>query len=331
MMNTLCNRLIILTFLPLGIAAVMIDAQGTAGPHREAGAASVYWTRARMEHAISLDGDSAPVSRPGNRHQPGHQDQAASQGQAAKQNHPGSRDRRGSKNRPGNQDRREQPTGTAGDPVGTAWQGGGQVAEETGKVFFTLNQVDYMCSGAAIRSPASDVVVTAAHCATDGVGQNAGNWTFVPGYSGGFGPYGSYTAAGFYVSPRWDAGSDEGYDVAFVRVNGTLPGPGLSVAFGRTPGKSYVFGYPSDSPYDGGVLNYCSGRARPDPLDEGGDSGLICGMTAGDSGGPWLDGFRDGSGTVVAVSSFKYSDDDRTLYGTDLGRTARSLYQAAKG
>jgi hypothetical protein len=54
-------------------------------------------------------------------------------------------------------------------------------------------------------------------------------------------------------------------------------------------------------------------------------------MTAGDSGGPWLSGFRPraGSGRVAAVTSYKLSADLAVLYGAVLGPQARALYQQA--
>jgi hypothetical protein len=214
-----------------------------------------------------------------------------------------------------------------GDGDGTPWLGGGAVARAVGKVSFTLDGTGYVCSGAAVGSPGDNVVVTAAHCVTNGTGEWARNWTFEPGYRDGKAPYGSYHAARFFVSGQWNAGVNEGYDVAFVTLRTPLSVPGLPVVFGQTPRRSYVFGYPAEQPYGGGRLDYCAGMALDDPLGGAGDSGLRCAMTAGDSGGPWLAGTP--SGAVIAVSSFKYSDDERTLYGTRLGPAAAALYAQA--
>jgi hypothetical protein len=54
-------------------------------------------------------------------------------------------------------------------------------------------------------------------------------------------------------------------------------------------------------------------------------------MTAGDSGGPWLAGFSplSGSGSVVAVSTYKLSGNLSVLYGAVLGPQARTLYAQA--
>lgn len=246
---------------------------------------------------------------------------------------------------------------------GLRWVHGGTVEQATGKVFFTLNGTDYACSGTVIRSPDADVVLTAAHCVGDGGGDWATNWTFVPGYRDGTGPYGAFTARRFFVSPQWeDAGGGsagaEGYDFAFVTVNppvatdgdGDAPGnggaagvpgmggppggllpPGLPVAFGGLPraATAYVFGYPAEPPFSGLYSDYCAGPATAAPVP--GTTGLRCAMTAGDSGGPWLAGFdpRTGTGTVVAVTAFKYGGDMSVLYGTALGPAARELYQEA--
>jgi hypothetical protein len=88
-----------------------------------------------------------------------------------------------------------------------------------------------------------------------------------------------------------------------------------------------VFGYPSEPPYTGLYPNYCAGPA----VASGGVMRIPCGMTAGDSGGPWLTGFspRSGTGPVVAVSTYKYSSNLLVLYGAVLGPRARALYQRA--
>ena len=71
----------------------------------------------------------------------------------------------------------------------------------TGKVFFTMDAQDYVCSAAVVASPAADVVITAAHCVKNGTGSWAVNWTFVPGFTRGSRPYGSWTAHHFFVAP----------------------------------------------------------------------------------------------------------------------------------
>jgi len=246
-----------------------------------------------------------------------------------------------------------------GDTLGKGlrWLHDGPVQAAMGKVFFTLNGTSYVCSGTDVRgaAPGENVVLTAAHCTGNGDGDWADNWTFVPGYDNGSQPYGSYTARRFFVAPQWSAetrgasagngtpGAEE-YDVAFVAVNtttlsGTAEGaradalpPGQKIAFGVTPPagtRMYVAGYPAEPPFSGLYADYCAGPVRPGQVT--GAAAISCDMTAGDSGGPWLADFdpRSGSGTVVAITSFKYGDDASLLYGTWLGQSARQLYDEA--
>jgi V8-like Glu-specific endopeptidase len=223
----------------------------------------------------------------------------------------------------------------------------GPVAAAVGKVFFALGGGDFVCSGALVRSRHAYVVLTAAHCVSNGRGQRATNWTFVPGYNDGADPYGQYAARRFFVSPRWKGPGtgSERYDVAFVRVAPvTMPGSrsrgsagpaGLPIRFARTQtvapsSPAYVFGYPALPPYTGLYANYCAGRAAAS-ASRPGSVRIACAMTAGDSGGPWLSGFspRAGTGTVTAVTAFKLSGNLRTLYATVLGPSARALYLSA--
>jgi V8-like Glu-specific endopeptidase len=239
---------------------------------------------------------------------------------------------------------------TAG--AGLRWTHGGAVAAAVGRVFFTLGGTDYVCSGTLISSADGDradpdVVLTAAHCVTGAPGlgratQWAANWVFVPGFTGGRLPYGEYTGHRFFVSPGWTApGGGEQDDIAFVQVDSATPlgGPGaarephgLPAAFASSPGagvltRSYVFGYPAEPPYTGLYPAYCAGLVTV----SGGSARMPCGMTAGDSGGPWLAGFRprSGSGQVTAVTTYKMSGNLAVLYGALLGPQARALYQRA--
>jgi V8-like Glu-specific endopeptidase len=232
---------------------------------------------------------------------------------------------------------------TAGD--GLRWTHGGAVTAAVGKLFFTLGGSDYVCTGTLVGGGHPDVVLTAAHCVAGapGRGRWATNWVFVPGYRDGRMPYGEYTARRFFIAPGWtgpEAGTEQ-YDVAFVQVNAaTLDGTagaagpprGLPIEFAGSQGAAaagggYVFGYPAEPPYTGLYANFCAGPVAA----ARGSVHARCGMTAGDSGGPWLAGFspRSGTGRVFAVSTYKLSTNLRVLYGAVLGPQARAVYQRA--
>ncbi|MDA0637945.1 hypothetical protein OUY22_31435 [Nonomuraea sp. MCN248] len=223
---------------------------------------------------------------------------------------------------------------------GSRWAVGGAVTRTTGRVFLTMNGVDFVCSASTVRGRSRDLVITAGHCVKDGTGAWAKNWTFVPGYgSGGEKPYGQWTARRMFVTGPWSRGADDSYDVGMVAL---APSRGRHVAdvvgaqdiaFNSPRGGHAIsFGYPADPPYDGRHLVYCAGRLRADPYGDTHDQGLGCDMTAGASGGPWLSRFDSaaGRGTITSLSSFKYSDDRRTMYGPLLGEAARKLYLTAE-
>jgi V8-like Glu-specific endopeptidase len=235
---------------------------------------------------------------------------------------------------------------TAGQ--GLRWTHGGPVSSAVGKVFFSSGGTDYVCSGTLIGSGKTETVLTAAHCVSGGTGKDGrprwvSNWVFVPGYRNGLMPYGMYTAQRFFAARGWTGpqGGTEQYDVAFVQIaaatlygksGAAVPPHGLTVAFAASqdsgaPSRAWVFGYPSQAPFTGLYPNYCAGPVTA----SGGSVRATCGMTAGDSGGPWLPEFSpdSGSGPVVAVSTYKVSTDLRTLYGAVLGPQARAIYQRA--
>lgn len=226
---------------------------------------------------------------------------------------------------------------------GERWTAGGLVAKTTGKVYLTMNGRDFTCSASVVEAANRSTLVTAGHCAKDGRGAWARNWTFVPGYASGKAPYGRYTARDMLVPPQWSRQANDSYDFAMVVVN-TDDGTPVQdrvgahrIAFdswgegrAREGVQVYTFGYPASSPYNGRNLYYCSGRTKP---DTGGTTanGVRCAMTQGSSGGPWFTGFdtTTGKGTISSVISFKYSNDRRTQYGPRLGGQARELYDHA--
>ncbi|MET8155278.1 hypothetical protein ABZT47_02815 [Sphaerisporangium sp. NPDC005289] len=222
---------------------------------------------------------------------------------------------------------------------GARWAAGGAVTRTTGRVFLTMRGIDYVCSAGAVRSRTMDVVVTAGHCVKDGRGPWAENWTFVPGYEAGERPFGVFTARRTLVPEPWSAKGDDSHDIGMVAVNpvdgrhlGQVVG-GQEIAFDAPRGeRAFGFGFPADPPYDGEHLIYCSGATHADPHGQTRDQGMRCDLTAGSSGGPWLSSFdpATGQGVVTSVSSFKYSDDPRTMYGPYFGDQARRLFEAAQ-
>lgn len=276
-----------------------------------------YWTPERMRHARPMTRLSATHTR-------------------ARTQHPAPRRGRPLVVRPARPRTPMAAHTSSGGSTGTKWTGGGAVATTTGRVYLTMGGDEYFCSASTVNSGNHDVVVTAGHCLKDGTGAWASKWTFVPGYHDGKRPYGGFTARRMFVASGWSSHANDDYDIGMATLN-TSHGAhvvdkvgGQGIAFGRArPKSAWAFGYPADPPYRGKKLVYCNGKLRRDT--ETTDQGMRCDMTEGASGGPWLTGFHrsSGNGTLMSVTSFKYSDQRSLMYGPYFGAQARKVYKKA--
>ncbi|WP_165308028.1 trypsin-like serine peptidase, partial [Agromyces binzhouensis] len=201
-----------------------------------------------------------------------------------------------------------------------------------GKVFFTLNGRNYVCSGNSVSSSNGSVVATAAHCVHSGKGKYATNWTFVPAYENGAAPYGQWVATSLTAPRQWTRGGDITYDTAFATV-GQLAGKslqatvgGTAISFNQARGLSYeAFGYPAAAPFNGQTLKSCAGTATADPYGQTQSQGIPCDMTGGSSGGPWF----LGNGAQNSVNSFGYNNIPNVMFGPYYGSVAQATYATA--
>ena len=207
-----------------------------------------------------------------------------------------------------------------------------------------------VCSGAVVDAPNGSVVATAAHCVRSRDGADpAGELWFVPAYDHG---RDSYRTEGWRVRSRhtpagWDVTRETAailpHDYAFLTVE-RHQGRTIQEAVGANraafepvpEGREVtVFGYPAAAPYDGETLWHCLGTT--DVLHEGEArnpnlGGLLlpgCELTAGASGGPWLQDYdpESQSGTLVAVVSVGSGRGD--IVGRPFPAEARELLAAA--
>ena len=226
------------------------------------------------------------------------------------------------------------PAGGTGSVIGASWTKGGQVVVTTGKVVFTLNSGDYICTGTLVNDGARggrSIVVSAAHCAWDGKdGGFARNWMFIPEfdtkptYSCSQTQWGCFTASALVVNRGFTSAggfNDQAvqYDWSFAVVTAagtkgglldTVIAPfDLDTTTMATTTKVYDFGYPAAGKYHGSDLIYCADQIFTDPGTANKTFGIDCDMTGGSSGGPWLAPFSEttGVGTVRAVNSYGYS------------------------
>ncbi len=248
-----------------------------------------------------------------------------------------------------------KPGGSGNNVLGASWTGGGAVLKLSGKVLFTMNSGDYICSGTLITDTANDrsIVITAGHCSYDAAdGGFARNWTFYPEfdtnatYTCSQSRWGCWVATalavhnGFAQSGGFNTQATT-YDWSFaVLKNGGFANNLAETALGATMAKTFTapavgsqtfnFGYPAAGKYHGYDLTYCSDQIFNDPLNQNLTFGVDCDMTGGSSGGPWLGGFNTstGAGTVDSVNSYGYSGQKKE-YGPKFNTNTSATFNAA--
>lgn len=252
----------------------------------------------------------------------------------------------------------------SGDSGGSTWSGGGDVVLTTGKVFFTLNGTNYVCSGSAVRSAHENLVLTAGHCLHNGGGGGpwATNWAFYPAYNSGTHPrLGVWTATDLYTTSNWHTkdnwyDDDAGFAIVFgggdssgatdpagtledeimeeaaaAHTDGTANIPAIDTTRTDFSPKYYAFGYPAAGKYNGQTLTYCSGSVST-TRDSYDTLSMACNMTGGSSGGPWLTEWNDvtKTGTLNSVNSYGYSSLKNVMFGPIFGAQEGAAYQGAQ-
>lgn len=212
-----------------------------------------------------------------------------------------------------------------------------------GKLFFKIGTGNYICSASLIKR---GLVVTAAHCVANfGKSQFYSSWQFVPGYSSGSAPYGTWTVRKARVMTSYYAGTETCATAGVVCPNDVAVLE-LNAQSGAYPGTNTgYFGYGWDgygftgSGVSNNNLTQVTQLGYPAGLDSGAimertDSygytsssssyNTIIGsqQTGGSSGGPWLvnfglaptvtnsvanQGSEAGSNRVVGTTSWGYT------------------------
>ena len=212
-----------------------------------------------------------------------------------------------------------------------------------GRVFFKIPGAGLAsCSGTAIRSNRSNLVLTAGHCVNGGghSGDWYRKWIFVPAYHDGHAPFGVWRANHLYATPVWvefgDASADVGLATVGRRKGRSLQGTvgARGIRFGGDPDrKMLALGYPANTNdgFNGESERYC--LARFDGRDHHmrhrigpATISMPCNMTEGASGGGWI----DRRGFAVSLSSYFYPRLEDRLFGPYFGSLARELYEATQ-
>jgi len=173
-------------------------------------------------------------------------------------------------------------------------------ASTIGKLFFTLNSQNFVCSASVIGTRE---IVTAGHCVSDGAGTFASVITFCPSFNqGGVNPQrGCWSRTGTVTSGSWHFSGDPDFDYAKVQLatmgtvhNNSVGNITGSMSFGWNWGNSHAemsFGYPQGAPFDGTVITQVpSAIWYEHDFTAGSQVSKVMGndMTGGSSGGPWV-------------------------------------------
>ncbi|HEU4674335.1 MAG TPA: hypothetical protein VFS32_15685 [Candidatus Limnocylindrales bacterium] len=245
--------------------------------------------------------------------------------------------------------------GSGNNVLGASWTGGGAILKLSGKVLFTMDSGDYICSGTLISDTASDrsIVITAGHCSYDAAdGGFARNWTFYPEFDtnatytcaqskwgcwiatalavhNGFAQAGGFNTQATTYDWSFAVLKNGGFsdNLAETALNGTMPKTFTAPAVGS---QTFNFGYPAAGKYHGYDLVYCADQIFNDSLNQNLTLGVDCDMTGGSSGGPWLGGFNKstGVGTVDSVNSYGYNGQKKE-YGPKFNSNTAATFNAA--
>ncbi|MCW2932428.1 MAG: hypothetical protein JWM19_3390 [Actinomycetia bacterium] len=226
---------------------------------------------------------------------------------------------------------------TSGTPAGQAFSGVAAVGAlfpagtTTGSVSGLATSGAHFCTASVVDSPAGNLAVTAAHCAT----AKDLSVVFVPGYHNGQAPYGTWRVTQVFTDAAWSASADPDDDVAFLRLAPNANGMNVESVTGAerlqtgSPDRALakVIGYPSDTDEPVWCVNWTR-EFSPTQLEF--DCG---GYPDGTSGGPFLTHVSplSGEGTVIGVIGGYQQGGytDAVSYSIVFGANVASLYREA--
>jgi len=206
-----------------------------------------------------------------------------------------------------------------------------------GKLFFDITSKGYLWCSASMIKPG--VIVTAAHCAAEfGQKKFHSGWQWVPGYSNGVAPYGTWTVAQAYVLTSYYNGTDSceqsgvvcADDVAVLVLN-----PQKNAYVGNTVGWFgywYGGGFTSSGLAQITQLGYPGGLDSADYMERTDSQGYTSSSDSnnhiigsnqneGSSGGPWVENFGLPS-ALTGESNGSFSSGNVIVGVTSWGSTA---------
>jgi hypothetical protein len=220
-----------------------------------------------------------------------------------------------------------------------------------GKVFFTQNGGNYVCSGTSTTSGVGGnrrLAWTAGHCVHAGNGSSASwstNVLFCPSYANGAAAVGCWSGINVWTTSSWYNSGNLKYDHGVIitsdtsttgrgRLGDTIGTQGI--AWNASYLQSFwEFGYPAAAPYNGAwlYLTTSSTGVADDPNSAWSGPytiGVGSDMTGGSSGGGWIIG--GAFGYLNSVNSYKYTSPAMPLamYGPYFDSATGSLWESAR-
>jgi V8-like Glu-specific endopeptidase len=188
-----------------------------------------------------------------------------------------------------------------------------------GKLFFTLNGQNFVCSASVIGR---STLITAGHCNSDGSQTFATNRLFCPSFNGvADATRGCWSVVASFVAAPWHTAGDPDYDYSclITATTGTKVANKignvtgwLGRAWNLAPSQAErTFGYPANAPFTGGTLQTtASTEWYTHDFTSGGQISKVLGsdLTGGSSGGPWILGWS-GPGAETADTDASAATD----------------------
>lgn len=213
------------------------------------------------------------------------------------------------------------------------------IPSTVGKVFFVKNGKNYSCSGSVVVALNRDMVSTAGHCIFDYDTKTwASNLIFVPKYTSGSRPFGSWVWREMVSMKGWTDYKDYNYDVGFVLLYTNANKEHVQQytgALGMTKNwkkEAWInaFGY-SKNMNGGETMSTCAATSTSDVGNASNFYGikLSCGMTGGSSGGPFIQQHDTTTrlGYQVSVISFTVENQPGYIYGPYFNDDVWNLYK----
>lgn len=178
-----------------------------------------------------------------------------------------------------------------------------------GALFFNNGTGGHYCTASVVRTPKRNMLLTAAHCLYN---QSTHGWhrhiVFVPRYSAGHRPYGTWPVWLMVADKRWIEQGDPDLDFGFAAVQ-LMRGRRLADVVGANvlqinqgyTNRVVVAGYPAKENYPADRPVGCAGRTYRQARFQ---MRFDChGFYGGTSGSPWLSDYdnRTQTGHVIGV------------------------------